>query len=78
MQKLIASCALSAAALLGCDARAGDDYRGEVLLRMKGSLLLEAGELAPDSVPALAFPDLRDGGYLILDGEAHGEFPAKL
>ena len=72
MQRLFV---LSAIALLGCDARAGEEYRGEVLLQMKGSLLLEAGQLAPDSVPALAFPD-RKGGFHVLDVEAHGEFPA--
>lgn len=77
VQRLIASCVLVAVALLGCDARAGDDYRGEVLLRMKGALVLEAGKLAPDSVPALAFSNQEDpDSYLILDVEARGEFPA--
>jgi hypothetical protein len=75
VQRFIAPCALSIAALLGCDARAGEDYRGEVLFQMKGSLVLEQGELAPDSVPALAFND-QMGNMLILDVEAHGEFPA--
>ena len=79
MQRLIGLSALgiAIAASIGCDARVGEDYRGEVLFRMKGSLVLEEGQLAPDSVPALAFPDFKgQGGMRILDVEAHGEFPA--
>jgi hypothetical protein len=77
MQRLITSCALSAVALLGCDARAGEDYRGEVLLEMKGSLVLEAGKLAPDAVPALVFENhSQPDSFLILDVDAHGKFPA--
>jgi hypothetical protein len=75
VKRLIAPWALSIAALIGCDARAGENYRGEVLLQMKGSLLLEQGDLAADSVPALAFWG-KDSKLHILDVETHGEFPA--
>jgi hypothetical protein len=65
------------AAVAGCDARVDDDYRGESLMRLHGSLQLSDRELPQDAVPALAFEGGGDSPTcVLLDVDTEGEFPA--
>jgi hypothetical protein len=64
-------------ALLGCQARTDDSYRGESLLRIKGGLVLSSGELSEDAVPALAFEGEDLAELHILEVDTAGEFPAQ-
>jgi hypothetical protein len=63
------------APLLACDARVGNDYQGESLLTLRGSVVLD--ENVPGAlVPALAFRGpMRE--FHLLDVEVHGQFPAQ-
>lgn len=76
MQRSICLMGLASAALLACDARVNESYRGEPLLSITGSLLIEKAQVSPDLVPALAFMD-RQLTMHILDVDTQGEFPTK-
>jgi len=64
----------AALVLAGCEAQVGDGYRGEVLLSLQGSVVLN-GQSAADQVPVLAF--LRSSGFALLDAHVEGEFPSR-
>jgi hypothetical protein len=68
------------AALLGCDARVGEDYRGESLLKLQGKLVIDNPDAPSELIPALGFmhtAGLADGtaGVSVLEVDASGEFP---
>jgi hypothetical protein len=69
----------AAAALLGCDARVGEEYRGESLLRLQGKLVVENPDAPSELVPALGFmhPELSDGAVdvSVMEVDVSGEFP---
>lgn len=77
MQRSILTCALASAWLMqtGCDAKAGDGYRGEPLLSFEGSVKLASTEVQGELEPALAFVPSQ-GTVHILDVSVRGTFPA--
>lgn len=60
--------------LAGCQAEVGTDYRGEALLSLKGSVVLDDQSMA-DQVPVLAF--YSQSGFALLDVHVEGEFPSR-
>lgn len=71
---------ITTAAVLGCDAKVDERYRGEPMLSITGSLVVENPNVSSDLVPALAF--LETGAFdpdditlHILDVDTQGEFP---
>jgi len=71
---------MTTAALLGCDAKVDEHYRGEPMLSIRGSLVVQNPNVSSDLVPALAFlqADLvtyDDVTLHILDVDTQGEFP---
>jgi hypothetical protein len=68
---------VGAVVILGCDARVGEDYRGEPLLSMSGKLVFENPRVPDGLVPALAFVDATGpASWQFLDVDVRGEFPA--
>ena len=59
----------------GCESQVGEEYRGEPILTLQGSVELEKGA-ASDQVPVLAFPATDGKGYLLVDSRVEGEYPA--
>jgi len=63
------------ASALGCDAQVNDEYTGEPLLTLKGTVVMTEEQANSNLVPCLAF---YAGEWLVfVDGEVSGEFPAK-
>lgn len=58
----------------GCQAQVGEDYRGEVLLRVQGSVVIDDADAA-GLVPVLAFEG-RDS-MVLLDARVTGVFPSR-
>lgn len=58
----------------GCQAQVGEDYRGEVLLSLKGSVVIEDAAAA-DLVPVLTFPSPE--GWAIIDAHVEGQYPSR-
>lgn len=69
---------LAVASAMGCEAQVNDDYTGEPLLSLQGDVVVRDGA-DENAVPGIAFTkaDDRDNTMVIVDGELHGEFPAK-
>jgi len=63
--------------LAGCDAQTGEQYRGEPLFTMTGSVELALTvEDQEELIPALAFRGLNSDLYL-MDADVEGQFPAE-
>ncbi len=60
----------------GCDAQAGEDYRGKPLLSMNGSVLIQNQNPPSNLVPALAFLSGKYGTLDFVEAEVVGSFPA--
>jgi hypothetical protein len=63
----------------GCDAQVGEDYQGEPLLSVQGTVLLNDTQSGEDLVPALvlALPPDNEFFFDVIDGEVTGDFPAE-
>jgi hypothetical protein len=59
----------------GCDAQVGDEYRGEPLLSMQGTVVLSDPKEARNVVPAIAFSAGWD--TVLVEPELQGQFPAQ-
>lgn len=66
---------LALALVLGCEAQASDEYGGEPLLSLQGTVLLTKDQVNSNLVPRLAFRAAES--VVLVDGEVTGEFPAK-
>ena len=66
---------LAAQFLPGCDSQAGADYRGEPLLSVNGSVVIQNQNPPSNLVPALAFITKQTLSFT--DVEVSGEFPAR-
>lgn len=60
---------------VGCQAQVSDEYRGEVLLTLRGSVVIDAAA-ATDQVPVLVFWN-SPSSLLLIDAEVSGEFPSR-
>lgn len=71
---------LAFASMLGCEAQASDEYSGEPLLSLRGTVLVTKDQANSDLVPHLAFSvaDDETNAVVLVPGELSGEFPAKL
>jgi hypothetical protein len=74
-QALALSVLLGAQLLAGCDAQVGEDYRGEPLLTINGSVVIQNTNPPENLVPALAFVDAKQASFHFTDVEVTGEFP---
>lgn len=62
--------------LVACQAEVGEDYTGEVMLSVEGSVV--AGpDVDPDHVLALGFWGVEDNQVHLVPGETTGEFPSQ-
>jgi hypothetical protein len=68
---------LAAQFLAGCDSQAGTDYRGEPLLSINGSVVIENQNPPENLVPALAFINYETRSLDFAEVEVAGEFPAQ-
>jgi len=68
-------CVLPLASAVACGSKAGEDYKGESLLQISGSVRMADEEAPGTLVPALAFT--LEHTLLLQDLEVRGEFPAK-
>jgi hypothetical protein len=64
-------------ALSGCDGRAGNDYHGESLLSVTGSVHIQNDDAPANLVPALAFRNSKTPEFEIVDVDVKGDFPAR-
>jgi hypothetical protein len=60
----------------GCESQVGEEYEGEAILTLEGSVELGEGEAA-DQVPVLAFPTADFNAFVLVDARVEGEFPAR-
>ena len=71
---------LAAALAEGCDSQVGQDYRGEPLLTLRGSVV-QNGENVEEFVPALGFYNMNAArgtdGFFVVDGRVSGSYPAQ-
>ena len=67
---------LGLASGFGCQAQVGEDYEGEPLLSLRGSVLLSEEQVDADLEPRLMYIG-RDGEAVLSRGELSGDFPAK-
>jgi hypothetical protein len=63
--------------LAGCDSQAGKDYRGEPLLSINGSVVIQNQNPPGNLVPALAFINYNKRTLDFAEVEVTGEFPAR-
>jgi len=69
---------LAAALAEGCDSQVGQDYRGEPLLTLRGSIV-QNGENIEELVPALGFykTGTAHDRFYVVDGRVSGSYPAQ-
>ena len=83
MRKLLWLGAIGAALCLGCDPRVGQEYRGEPLLSITGSLTIDDEHDWGSLAPVIAFIDPTDDPaqgertFQLLDVDSRGDFPAE-
>jgi hypothetical protein len=75
--KLALPVVLAAQFLGACGSQAGEEYRGEPLLRMKGSVVIQNPNPPDNLVPAIAFLNTRNGTLDFAEVQVAGEFPAQ-
>jgi hypothetical protein len=63
------------ASLTGCDVQVGEEYRGEPLFSLQGTVILEDPDERRELVPGLVFGTAEES--ILMEAEVQGEFPAR-